>query len=128
MLGRVAVKKLQRGWGCSKTQHRGSKHFLRNKSTTQGGPDGGNGGRGGHIILKGNKNLWTLLHLKYRKHIIAADGEKGGDALKTGAEGKDEILEVPLGTVARDEISGEIICEITKDGQEIISPARFDGV
>jgi len=92
----------------------------RDKLTAKGGPDGGNGGRGGHIIVKGNKQLWTLLHLKYRKHIIAKPGGAGGSALKTGAEGKDEILEVPLGTIAKDFETGETLFEIDHDGQEEI--------
>lgn len=99
---------------------KGSMHFHRDKFTAKGGPDGGDGGRGGHIIVRGNKQLWTLLHLKYRKHVIAENGEGGQSALKTGAEGKDEILEVPLGTVARDFESGEILFEINQDGQEEI--------
>ncbi|MFN9801624.1 MAG: GTPase ObgE, partial [Bacteroidota bacterium] len=98
----------------------GSAHFRREKFVPRGGPDGGDGGRGGHIILRGNAQLWTLLHLKYRKHVIADPGESGTGALKTGAQGKDEILEVPLGTIARDAESGEIACEITTDGQEFI--------
>lgn len=95
----------------------GSSHFYRDRTTPKGGPDGGDGGRGGHVILKGNAQLWTLLHLKYRKHIIAKPGVNGGGALKTGAQGKDEIIEVPLGTVARDAETGEIHFEITEDGQ-----------
>jgi GTP-binding protein len=98
----------------------GAVHFHRDKNTAKGGPDGGDGGRGGHIILKGNKQLWTLLHLKYRKHVIAEPGENGSGALKTGREGKDEILEVPIGTVARDGETEEFLFEITEDGQEII--------
>ncbi|MBA3663662.1 MAG: GTPase ObgE [Bacteroidetes bacterium] len=98
----------------------GSMHFHRDKFTAMGGPDGGNGGRGGHIILKGNKQLWTLIHLKYRKHIIAEEGTGGTSSNSSGKQGKDEILEVPLGTIARDAETGEIDCEITEDGQEII--------
>ncbi len=98
----------------------GSAHFHRDKQNPKGGPDGGDGGRGGHIIVRGNKQLWTLLHLKYRKHVIAKDGEKGGSALKTGANGKDEILEVPLGTIAKDFDTGEFLFEIENDGQEFI--------
>jgi GTP-binding protein len=98
----------------------GSTHLHRDKLTAKGGPDGGNGGRGGNIIIKGNKQLWTLLHLKYRKHVIAEPGKSGGSALKTGAEGKDEYLEVPLGTVARDFETGEQLFEIEHDGQEHI--------
>lgn len=98
----------------------GSVHFRREKFVPKGGPDGGDGGRGGHIILRGNKQLWTLLHLKYRKHVIASNGVAGSGGKKTGADGKDEILEVPLGTVARVAETGEIRGEITEDGQEII--------
>ena len=78
----------------------GSAHFFRSRQNPRGGPDGGDGGRGGHIILKGNQQLWTLLHLKYTKHVKAESGEPGGKSLKTGANGKDYILEVPLGTIA----------------------------
>lgn len=95
-------------------------HFHRDKHTAKGGPDGGDGGRGGHIILRGNAQLWTLLHLKFRKHVIAAPGIAGSSGLKTGANGPDEFLEVPIGTVARDAETGEQICEITEDGQEIV--------
>src|SRR5205814_9570891 len=77
----------------------GSVHFHRDRFTAKGGPDGGDGGRGGHIIIRGNKQLWTLLHLKYRKHVIASEGANGGSALRTGKQGEDEILEVPLGTI-----------------------------
>src|SRR3954468_21425474 len=98
----------------------GSVHFHRDKFTAMGGPDGGNGGRGGHIILRGNKQLWTLIHLKYRKHVIAEAGENGFSSNSSGKQGKDEILEVPLGTIARDAESGELECEITEDGQQII--------
>lgn len=95
-------------------------HLHRDKFTAKGGPDGGDGGRGGHIILRGSKDVWTLLHLKYRKHVIAQEGESGGSALRTGAQGEDEILMVPLGTVARDAETGELIFEITEDGEERI--------
>lgn len=98
----------------------GSAHFHRDKRTAKGGPDGGDGGRGGHIILRGSKDVWTLLHLKFRKHVIAEPGQYGSSALKTGAQGKDEILDVPLGTIARDAETGELQCEITEDGQEFI--------
>lgn len=98
----------------------GSKHLRRDKITSRGGPDGGDGGRGGHIILRGNAQLWTLLHLKYKKHIIAGVGEPGSKSNSTGADGKDVILEVPLGTVARDAETGELDVEITEDGQEVI--------
>jgi GTPase len=98
----------------------GSMHLHRDKLTSKGGPDGGDGGRGGHIILRGNKQLWTLLHLKYHKHVIAEAGGNGGSALKTGKYGKDVILEVPLGTIAKDAETGEVHFEITEDGQERI--------
>ena len=91
----------------------GSVHFHRDRFTTKGGPDGGDGGRGGHVIVKGNSQLWTLIHLKYQRHIFASNGENGGSALKTGADGEDRIIEVPLGTVARDANTGEILFEIT---------------
>ncbi len=98
----------------------GSKHFMRNKLTAMGGPDGGDGGRGAHIILKGNSQLWTLLHLRYYKNILAEDGENGSKNNSSGRTGKDIIIEVPLGTIARDEITGEIEVEILEDGQEVI--------
>lgn len=98
----------------------GSAHFRREKHVPKGGPDGGNGGRGGHIILKGNSQLWTLLHLKYQKHVIAGDGKPGEGGKRSGAEGEDVILEVPLGTVARDFESGKKLFEITEDGEERI--------
>lgn len=98
----------------------GSAHFHRDKTTAKGGPDGGDGGRGGHIILKGNKQLWTLLHLKYRKHVKAGHGVNGSGNQKTGAEGKDVILEVPLGTVAKDAESGNLLFEISEEGEEKI--------
>lgn len=98
----------------------GIKHFMRNKFTALGGPDGGDGGRGGHIILKGNSNLWTLLHLRYYKNVLAEDGESGGNNNKTGRFGKDIVIEVPLGTIARDEETGTQEAEILEDGQEII--------
>lgn len=98
----------------------GSVHLHRDRTTTKGGPDGGDGGRGGHIILRGNDQMWTLLHLKFRKHIIAKPGEVGSGNLKTGADGADEILEVPLGTIVRDAETGEIECEISEHGQEVI--------
>lgn len=96
----------------------GSIHFHRSKMTAKGGPDGGDGGRGGHIILKGNAQMWTLLHLKYQKHIFAGDGQGGAGALKTGKEGEDRVIEVPIGTVARDPETGEIFGEVLHDGQE----------
>lgn len=104
---------------CCRSGHggAGSAHLHRDKLTAKGGPDGGDGGRGGHIILKGNSQLWTLLHLKYRKHVIAESGQPGASGLKSGKTGKDEILEVPLGTIAKDSETGEILFEITKDGE-----------
>jgi GTP-binding protein len=98
----------------------GSRHFHRDRTTAKGGPDGGDGGRGGHIILRGNKQIWTLLSLKYRKHIIASGGGSGSSALCTGKFGKDEIIEVPLGTVAKDAETGKFLFEITEHGEEII--------
>jgi GTPase len=98
----------------------GSTHLHRDKSTAKGGPDGGDGGRGGHIILRGNKQLWTLLHLKYMKHVIAEPGGGGSSALKTGKDGEDVILDVPLGTIARDAETGEVAFEITEDGETIV--------
>lgn len=98
----------------------GSVHFRREKHVPKGGPDGGDGGRGGHIIVRGNAQLWTLLHLKYTKHVIADPGAGGEGGRRTGANGEDVIVEVPLGTIARDAESGEQRFEITKDGQEEI--------
>ena len=98
----------------------GARHLMRNKLTAKGGPDGGDGGRGGHIILKGNAQLWTLLHLRYFKNVIAEDGEGGSKNNCTGKDGKDIIIEVPLGTIARDEETGKVEAEILTDGQEII--------
>jgi GTP-binding protein len=95
----------------------GSVHFHREKFITKGGPDGGDGGRGGHVILKGNAQMWTLLPLRYTRHIKGTNGENGGSARLTGADGKDVIVEVPIGCIAKDE-DGEIICEITEDGQQ----------
>ncbi len=96
----------------------GSVHLHRDKFTRKGGPDGGDGGRGGHIYLRGNKQLWTLLHLKYKKHVFAGNGDNGAGALKTGADGKDMVLEVPLGTVARDGETNEFLFEITLEGEQ----------
>lgn len=95
-------------------------HFHRDRLTTKGGPDGGDGGRGGHVIVRGNAQMWTLLHLKYRKHVIAGHGAPGGASRKTGANGKDEILDVPLGTVAKDPETNEVLFEITEDGQTVV--------
>ena len=98
----------------------GSKHFARTKFNPMAGPDGGNGGRGGHIILKGNRNLWTLLHLRYFKNVLAEDGEGGMKNNMSGRDGKDIIIEVPLGTIVRDELTNEKEAELMEDGQEII--------
>lgn len=98
----------------------GSTHMHRDNWTAKGGPDGGDGGRGGHVILKGNKNLWTLLHLKYKRHIRAGHGGAGGGSRSTGKDGEDVYVEVPLGTVAKDDETGEVVCEITQDGEEFI--------
>ena len=98
----------------------GSKHFHRDRTTAKGGPDGGDGGRGGHVIVRGNKQIWTLLSLKYRKHVIAPPGESGSANLCSGKNGKDEIIEVPLGTVAKDADSGDVLFEVTREGEEQI--------
>jgi GTP-binding protein len=98
----------------------GSKHFMRTKYNALAGPDGGDGGRGGHIILRGNKNTWTLLPLRYYKNVHAEDGEAGSGNNSSGRFGKDVYIDVPLGTIAKDEISGKIEAEILEDGQEII--------
>lgn len=98
----------------------GSAYLHRDKKTSMGGPAGGDGARGGHVIVRGNAQLWTLLHLKYRKHITAGNGGAGGATMKSGKMGDDEILEVPLGTIAKDIITGETLFEITKDGEEKI--------
>lgn len=96
----------------------GSAHFRREKFIPKGGPDGGDGGRGGHIILRGNNQMWTLLHLRYQRHIFAGDGVGGGSQQSTGADGKDMIIEVPLGTIARSAETQEFIFEITSQGEE----------
>jgi GTP-binding protein len=98
----------------------GVTHFMRNKLTAMGGPDGGDGGRGGHIILRGNSNLWTLLHLRYFKNVLAENGENGSKNNCTGRDGKDIYIDVPLGTVARDEETGQKEVEILEEGQEVI--------
>jgi len=98
----------------------GAVHFRREKHVPKGGPDGGNGGRGGHIILHGNRQLWTLLHLRYRKHVIAKNGQNGEGGMRSGAQGEDVILEVPLGTVAWDSETGDQLAEITKDQEEMV--------
>jgi GTP-binding protein len=98
----------------------GSAHFARTKFNAMAGPDGGNGGRGGHIILKGNVQLWTLLHMRYYKNVLAEDGESGSKNNSSGHDGKDIYLEVPLGTIARDEETGEVEAEILEDGKEVV--------
>ena len=98
----------------------GSMHLHREKYVPKGGPDGGDGGRGGHIILRGNPQFWTLIHLKYKKHIRAEEGESGRGSLRHGRNGKDIYLDVPLGTVAKDAETGEILFEITEPGEEKI--------
>lgn len=98
----------------------GSMHFYRDRKNPKGGPDGGDGGRGGHIIVKGNTQVWTLLPLKYRKHIKAGHGEHGGGNQRTGANGEDIVIDVPLGTVAKDFETGEFLFEITEDGESKI--------
>ncbi len=98
----------------------GSKHFRREKYIAQGGPDGGDGGRGGHVIVRGNAQMWTLLHLKHKRHIKAGHGAGGSKNTSTGAEGDDVFVEVPLGTVAKDAETGETLFEITEDGEQQI--------
>ena len=97
----------------------GSCHFHRAKYVPKGGPDGGNGGRGGHIILRGNRNLWTLLHLKYQRHVFAGDGQVGSEGRSSGKDGEDKVIEVPCGTAVYDAESGKFLCEVTDDGQEV---------
>lgn len=99
---------------------KGSAHLHREKYITKGGPDGGDGGRGGHVIIRGNKNLWTLFHLKFKRHIRATHGEAGSKQRSTGADGKDEYVDVPLGTVIRETHTQEIIGEVTQDAEELI--------
>lgn len=98
----------------------GSKHFMRTKFNALAGPDGGDGGRGGHIILRGNKNLWTLLHLRYYKNVLADNGEGGSGNNSSGKSGKDIIIDVPLGTIAKDEETSKNEVEILEDGQEVV--------
>ena len=98
----------------------GSAHLRREKYMPKGGPDGGDGGRGGNVILRGNSQLWTLLHLRYTKHVIAGDGEVGAGNQCSGKSGKDVVIEVPLGTVAKDDGTDEVICDVTEHGQEAI--------
>ncbi|MBW8333385.1 MAG: GTPase ObgE [Prolixibacteraceae bacterium] len=107
----------------------GSTHLRREKSEPKGGPDGGDGGRGGHIILRGNAQMWTLLHLKYRKHVFAGHGGSGGKQCSSGADGEDVILDVPLGTLAKDAETGEFLFEITQDGEShILVPGGRGGL
>lgn len=107
----------------------GSSHFFRDNKNARGGPDGGDGGRGGHIILRGNAQLWTLLPLKYKKHVIAGSGGRGAGGHRYGAYGEDVILEVPLGTIAKDVETGEVELEITTDGEEhILVPGGRGGL
>ncbi len=98
----------------------GSAHLYRDRFNPKGGPDGGDGGRGGHIVLRGNSQLWTLLHLRYRKHILAGNGQPGAAGMKTGADGKDVVVNVPLGTVARNAETNRMLFEITREGEEKI--------
>lgn len=98
----------------------GSRHFRREKYIPMGGPDGGDGGRGGHVIVRGNSQYWTLLHLKFHKHVFAENGQNGIGARATGADGADQIIEVPLGTIVRDAETNDILFEIVEDGQEIV--------
>ena len=97
----------------------GSRHYHRAKYVPKGGPDGGDGGRGGHIILRGNRNMWTLLHLRYQRHIFATDGQSGGANRSFGKDGEDRTIEVPIGTTVFDAETGQFLCEVTEDGQEI---------
>src|ERR1700748_3821983 len=116
---------------CCRSGHggAGSAHLHRDILTSMGGPDGGDGGRGGHVIVKGNAQLWTLLHLKFRKHVIAGNGDSGGSSLRSGKTGADEILEVPLGTIAKDAETGEILFEITQDGEtKVLTPGGRGGL
>ncbi|WP_085537610.1 GTPase ObgE [Massilibacteroides vaginae] len=99
---------------------RGSTHFRREKYIPKGGPDGGNGGRGGHIFLRGNRNYWTLLHLKYDRHVMATNGASGTGKRSSGKDGEDRVIEVPCGTVVFDAETGEFICDVTSDGQEVM--------
>ena len=99
---------------------KGSTHMHRAKYMPKGGPDGGDGGRGGHVILRGNRNYWTLLHLKFNRHILAGNGENGSQDKCTGKKGKDQIIDVPCGTVVYNAETGEYVCDVTEDGQKVI--------
>ena len=99
---------------------RGSTHMRRAKYVPNGGPDGGDGGRGGHVILRGNRNYWTLLHLRYNRHIMAGHGESGSKNRSFGKDGEDKVIEVPCGTVVYNAETGKYICDVTEHGQEVI--------
>lgn len=105
----------------------GSAHFMRNRVTAKGGPDGGDGGRGGHVIARGNSQFWTLLHLKYSRHVFAKPGEPGRGQHKHGADGKDRYIDVPLGTLIKDADTEEVLVEIIEDGQEVVITAGGRG-
>ena len=107
---------------CCRSGHggKGSAHFYRDKITAKGGPDGGDGGRGGHVILRGNSQLWTLIHLKFSRHVIAGHGDVGKGQHMSGKEGEDKIVEVPLGTLVKDPETEAVLYEITEHGQEVI--------
>jgi GTPase len=108
---------------------KGSSHLRREKYMPKGGPDGGDGGRGGHVIVRGNSQLWTLLHLRYTKHVIAEDGQVGSRNQSSGASGKDALIELPLGTVIKDMETDEVLCEVTEDGEEhILFPGGRGGL
>jgi GTP-binding protein len=108
---------------------KGSTHLRREKYMPKGGPDGGDGGRGGHVIVRGNAQLWTLFHLRYTKHVIAGDGEAGSGNQRSGAAGADQIIELPLGTVVKDAETGEVLCEVTQDGEEhVLFPGGRGGL
>lgn len=99
---------------------RGSSHFRREKYVPKGGPDGGDGGEGGDIVLRGNRNYWTLLHLRYERHIMAGHGEGGSRRNSSGKMGQSRVIEVPCGTVVYDALTGEYICDITNHDEEVI--------
>jgi len=107
-------------WAASGKGGKGSVHLHREKYITKGGPDGGDGGRGGHVILRGSKNMWTLYHLKFRKHFKAEHGGGGGKSRSTGKDGEDKYIDVPLGTIVKNGETQEVLFEITKEGEEII--------
>ena len=107
-------------YGRSGKGGRGSTHMRREKYVPNGGPDGGDGGRGGHVILRGNRNYWTLLHLKYERHVFAGHGESGSKNKSFGKDGADKIIEVPCGTVVYNAETGDFLCEVTEHGQEVV--------